>query len=171
MNLRKEIQSYVDIRTMIHPLRYAFLLKSFIDLLRPVCSPGLKCLRISPVGILYGIEDIIPVFIFHPFSIFIKYILTMLFISPGAVRIQRSHGYKHMDMRIRNIVRILSRLMNSHITDHSPGDKILPDEFFCDPDIFFHVQFVLKCKIERVGKLRFRMFLDCLHFIPEYFAI
>ena len=145
--------------------------KRLIHLSGPIGPPLYQCLGISPVSVLNGIKNVITLVVPHAVSVLVKQVFPMLLGSPGAVLIQRPHGDHDVHVRVRNVSRILAWFVNGHVNNHAPRSKILRYKLFGNPYVFIHGKFVLQCKVERICKLRFRMFLHLLDFVPKRLSV
>ena len=120
-----------------------------------------------PVRGVNGVEDVISVFILLPVSVFVQDIFPALFVAPGTVRIQRTHGRHHMEVRIRDAVITFVRFMDSQIRDHPFIHQAFLYECPSQFKVFFRRKLILKRDIKAVRQLRLLVFLHFLHRIPE----
>ena len=139
-----QFNSLFLIRPVVNPCCQTVLLECCIDFIRPLLSPFFQKFRGIPAGSGNSRKDIFSIFIPDTVSIFIQLVLPPLFLPPCSIRIHGTDRNQHMEVGIVCNLRVTGfPLMDCHIHDHSPADKLFPAELPCQFHIFFHRQLIL----------------------------
>lgn len=97
---RQNIQCLIFIRTVVDTARQALLFKFCVYHIGPLCSPQFQSFRFAPVGGGNSIKHIVSIFVSDALSILVQMINSVLFGSPGSIRIQRPDWHHDMKMWI-----------------------------------------------------------------------
>lgn len=90
-------------------------------------------------------------FVSNALSILVQMINSVLFGSPGSIRIQRPDW--HHDMKMWILYSITFRVMNTKIHGHPVSHKILEKKRSGNLQIFLKCQFILQGNIEGISQL------------------
>lgn len=106
---------------------------------------------VCPVGGGNSIKHIVSIFVSDALSILVQMINSVLFGSPGSIRIQRPDW--HHDMKMWILYSITFWVMNTKIHGHPIPHKILEKKRSGNLKIFLKGQFILKGNIEGISQL------------------
>ena len=165
MNSRQNIQCLIFIRTVVDTARQALLLKFCVYHIGPLFPPQFQSFRFSPICGGNSIKHIVSMFVSNALSILVQMINSVLFGSPGSIRIQRPDW--HHDMKMWILYSITFRVMNTKIHGHPVSHKILEKKRSGNLQIFLKCQFILQGNIEGISQLCIVTALCFFHCIPE----
>lgn len=153
----------------VNTTRQALLFKFCVYHMGPLCPPQFQSFRFAPIGGGNSIKHIVSMLVSDTLSILVQMINSVLFGSPGSIRIQRP--YWHHDMKMWILYSITFWVMNTKIHGHPISHKIPEKKCSGNLKIFLKGQFILQGNIEGISQLCIVTTLCFFHRIPERLPI